>query len=175
MMSLGMPTLYQLRQELMPKMTTLSFPSINATTMYATRLCLSSAGRLSSGGLCAALALICLGVLDAKQAPAQQPGFSPVIIATGQYRQQIKSMPIEQRPYRPFHFYGNAVRRSYYRSAPTPLGAFSGRTYPNQFTPSSQPTVVPSPQSIVVPQTYSVGRPPMNYVAPPVYSSGYAW
>jgi len=38
-------------------------------------------------------------------------GWSPVIIARGEYRAQLKSMPIEARPMRPFHFYGNMVRR----------------------------------------------------------------
>ena len=32
-------------------------------------------------------------------------------IPTPQQRQQIRAMPIDQRPNRPFHFYGNAVRR----------------------------------------------------------------
>jgi len=48
-------------------------------------------------------------------ASAAEPGWSPVIVATGDYRAQIKSMPIEQRPYRPLHFYGNTVRRNHYR------------------------------------------------------------
>lgn len=42
-------------------------------------------------------------------------GFSPTIIAVGEERQLIESMPILQRPYRPLHFYGNTVRRRYYR------------------------------------------------------------
>jgi hypothetical protein len=50
-----------------------------------------------------------------------EPGWSPVIIATGHYRDQIRAMPIETRPYRPFHFYGNAVRRRYYRGSAMPL------------------------------------------------------
>jgi hypothetical protein len=49
---------------------------------------------------------------------AAEPGWSPVVIATGEYREQIKSMPIEQRPYRPFHFYGNTIRRNHYRGNP---------------------------------------------------------
>jgi hypothetical protein len=61
-----------------------------------------------------ALVLVC-GCFDDACVHAQQPGWSPVIIPTGAYRDQIKSMPIEQRPYRPLHFYGNAVRRNYYR------------------------------------------------------------
>jgi hypothetical protein len=54
-------------------------------------------------------------------ADAAEPSWSPVIIATGEYRQQIESMPIEQRPYRPLHFYGNAVRRNYHRGTPVPM------------------------------------------------------
>jgi hypothetical protein len=49
---------------------------------------------------------------------AAEPGWSPVVIATGEYRETIKSMPIEQRPYRPFHFYGNTIRRNHYRGNP---------------------------------------------------------
>lgn len=62
----------------------------------------------------AGLILACV-FFDNECVQAQQPGWSPVIIPTGAYRDQIKSMPIEQRPYRPLHFYGNAVRRNYYR------------------------------------------------------------
>lgn len=51
---------------------------------------------------------------------AAEPGWSPVIIATGDYRQQIESTPIELRPYRPLHFYGNTVRRNYHRGTPIP-------------------------------------------------------
>jgi hypothetical protein len=44
-----------------------------------------------------------------------QPGWSPVVIATGAYRQQLQQTPITQRPNRPLHFYGNTVRRRYHR------------------------------------------------------------
>ena len=56
-------------------------------------------------------------------------GYSPVIIARGEYREQIKSMPIECRPNRPLHFYGNVVRRNYYRDSQpsTPRGVILGR------------------------------------------------
>lgn len=50
-----------------------------------------------------------------------EPGWSPVVIARGEYREQIKSQPIEQRPYRPFHFYGNTVRRQHHRGNPLPM------------------------------------------------------
>lgn len=51
---------------------------------------------------------------------AREPGWSPVVIARGAYREQIKSLPMEQRPYRPLHFYGNTVRRLHYRGNPLP-------------------------------------------------------
>jgi hypothetical protein len=54
-------------------------------------------------------------------ASAGEPGWSPVIIATGDYRKEIESLPIEQRPYRPLHFYGNTVRRIHYRGTPLPI------------------------------------------------------
>ena len=56
---------------------------------------------------------------DSFAAKSADPGWSPVVIATGAYRQQLQATPIEQRPYRPLHFYGNTVRRRHYRSTPT--------------------------------------------------------
>ena len=50
-----------------------------------------------------------------------EPGWSPVIIATGAYREQIRATPIELRPYRPFHIYGNTIRRMHYRGTPLPI------------------------------------------------------
>jgi hypothetical protein len=41
---------------------------------------------------------------------ARNPGYS---------RAEIRAMPITERPSRPGHFYGNAVRRNYYRQAET--------------------------------------------------------
>lgn len=52
---------------------------------------------------------------------AAEPGWSPVIVARGDYRAALQSLPIEQRPYRPLHFYGNTVRRMHYRGTPLPL------------------------------------------------------
>jgi hypothetical protein len=51
---------------------------------------------------------------------ASEPGWSPNVIARGEERQQIRATPIEQRPYRPLHFYGNTVRRIHYRGTPLP-------------------------------------------------------
>lgn len=49
-------------------------------------------------------------------AEAAQTGFDPRIVALGDAREEIKSKPIEQRPYRPLHVYGNTVRRRHSRS-----------------------------------------------------------
>ncbi|WP_160148207.1 hypothetical protein [Rubripirellula obstinata] len=101
--------------------------------------------------------LISVSPASVQQATAQDPGWSPTIIATGQYREQLKSMPIEQRPYRPLHFYGNSVRRNYYR------GTTGGQALAPQST-----TIRSNP-------VYSAQRPAWSgnsYRAPtsPVYS-----
>lgn len=48
---------------------------------------------------------------------ARQTGFDPRIVTFGEAREDIKSTPIEKRPYRPLHVYGNTVRRRHYREA----------------------------------------------------------
>ncbi len=55
-------------------------------------------------------------------APAEgaEPGWRGVVIARGAEREQIESTDILDRPYRPLHFYGNTVRRQYYRGRGTP-------------------------------------------------------
>jgi hypothetical protein len=98
-----------------------------------------------------------LGLTD--PATAQDPGWSPVIIPTGAYRDQIKSMPIEQRPYRPLHFYGNSVRRSYYRG--TPNTQFAERQ-----AEMAQPSRSNVPMQTQYPQPYSLQpSPPQAYPA----------
>ena len=59
---------------------------------------------------------------------AAEPGWAPFVIARGEQRQIIRSLPIEQRPYRPLHFYGNTVRRMHYRGMPLPnFGELTGQ------------------------------------------------
>jgi len=41
------------------------------------------------------------------------PAYYPYTIARAQDRTWIRNLPMEQRPDRPLHFYGNRVRRSY--------------------------------------------------------------
>ncbi|MCM2373581.1 hypothetical protein [Aporhodopirellula aestuarii] len=71
------------------------------------------------------ITISCTGIVS-----AGDTGWSPVVIARGEYRDQIKSLPIEQRPNRPLHFYGNSVRRKHQRD-----------------------TVIPSRQTIATPTT----------------------
>ena len=49
-----------------------------------------------------------------------EPGWLGVVFARGELKQWIDSTPIVDRPNRPFHFYGNAVRREYYRGSALP-------------------------------------------------------
>ena len=66
------------------------------------------------------------------------------------YRAQIRSMPIELRPNRPFHFYGNTVRRRQQRVNPAPQ------------TPVSTPlyrVVTPARRSVVVPTSVGAAYP----------------
>lgn len=50
-------------------------------------------------------------------AEAAGTGFDPRIVTFGEARQEIQNTPIEQRPYRPLHVYGNTVRRRQQRAA----------------------------------------------------------
>ena len=52
-------------------------------------------------------------VIGAEAAPPT--GWNKTIILRGQERAVVKSVPIEKRPNRPFHIYGNTVRRMEYR------------------------------------------------------------
>ncbi len=53
-------------------------------------------------------------------ADSNEPGWLGVVVARGELKQWIDSTPIVERPNRPFHFYGNAVRREYYRGSALP-------------------------------------------------------
>jgi len=79
----------------------------------------SSMRRLATG-LCA-LVLILQAVPAESSEPADhEPGWIPIVVARGSLREQIDATPIELRPYRPLHFYGNTVRRRYYRGTSMP-------------------------------------------------------
>ena len=61
------------------------------------------------------------GYVDSIQYNSQQSWY-PYVIARGEDRAQIQSMPMEMRPNRPGHFWGNTVRRNYYRNGAVPMG-----------------------------------------------------
>jgi hypothetical protein len=50
-----------------------------------------------------------------------EPGWARPVFPTSDQQAQIEATPIHLRPYRPLHFYGNTVRRQYYRGTPIPL------------------------------------------------------
>lgn len=52
---------------------------------------------------------------------AQEPGWTSRVFKLGPEREISEQTPILERPYRPLHFYGNAVRRNYYRGNPLPM------------------------------------------------------
>ncbi len=60
-----------------------------------------------------------LGLFSSQSATAETQ-WLPNVVARGDLQRQIESTPIEQRPNRPLHFYGNTVRRAYYRGNPLP-------------------------------------------------------
>ncbi|MCA9127516.1 MAG: hypothetical protein KDB22_10540 [Planctomycetales bacterium] len=51
---------------------------------------------------------------------AQEPSWTGAVIKRGQDRVQSNATDILDRPYRPLHFYGNTIRRSYYRGVARP-------------------------------------------------------
>ena len=61
-------------------------------------------------------------------AAPNEPGWLGVVVARGELKEWIESTPIVERPNRPLHFYGNAVRRKYYRgnALPKPADAVKG-------------------------------------------------
>jgi hypothetical protein len=54
------------------------------------------------------------------EAPAAAAEFDPRVVTFGSERDQIKSTPIEKRPNRPLHVYGNSVRRRHDRAMQSP-------------------------------------------------------
>lgn len=51
---------------------------------------------------------------------AAHNGWDPAVITFGEKRRQIEQTPILHRKNRPFHFYGNTVRRRYYEGRTLP-------------------------------------------------------
>lgn len=53
-------------------------------------------------------------------ANSQEPGWASNVVTPEPLRATLEATPIVYRPYRPFHFYGNTVRRIYYRGTAIP-------------------------------------------------------
>lgn len=63
-----------------------------------------------------------LMLTTAVRGAANEPGWTPRVIKTGEDRELSEQTPMIYRPYRPLHFYGNTVRRVYYRGRALPNG-----------------------------------------------------
>ena len=68
------------------------------------------------------IALMALGQTETILPEREEPQWVGVVVARGGLRDEIETTPILDRPYRPLHFYGNTVRRSYYRGTMLPNG-----------------------------------------------------
>ena len=86
-------------------------------------------------------------------AASNEPGWLGVVVARGELKEQIESTPIVDRPNRPFHFYGNTVRRDIIaatrspgratwskaarRDFQTPVNRMSSTAFPDQGLPQA--------------------------------------
>ena len=78
--------------------------------------------------LCCTICFVVIVTFFNSEASAQlrrkrvsEPGWTSKVIKRGTDRTISKNTPIELRPYRPLHFYGNTVRRRHYRGNPLPM------------------------------------------------------
>ena len=78
--------------------------SFSANRRPSIRILLLLAGLVSTAGL---------GDCAGQTSYSATPNYYPHTIARPQDRAWIRNLPIEQRPDRPLHFYGNRVRRSH--------------------------------------------------------------
>lgn len=68
-------------------------------------------------------AALCASAVAPVGAEAAGTGIDVRIVTVGEAREQLKAMPITERPYRPLHVYGNTVRR---RNQKSQAGALPG-------------------------------------------------
>lgn len=69
--------------------------------------------RIDAKGILLAIVAATALLSDAR---ARDASFDPRVITFGDSRDKIKATPIEKRPNRPLHVYGNSVRRRHSRS-----------------------------------------------------------
>lgn len=70
-------------------------------------------------GFLASISLVLCSVAHAAS-PQGEPGWRHGVVLFGDEREAKDATPILQREYRPLHFYGNTVRREYYRGSVRP-------------------------------------------------------
>jgi hypothetical protein len=68
------------------------------------------------------IAAMALGQPQSIPPGREEPRWLGVVVARGGLRDEIEATPVLERPYRPLHFYGNTVRRSFYRGTILPNG-----------------------------------------------------
>lgn len=106
------------------------FPARPLVKRHSTANAKSRTGRLPLRGMLACIFACSLSIgstVNAADRAANEPGWIPNIVAFGELREQIEATPIENRPYRPLHFYGNTVRRIHYHGSALPrLGDGAG-------------------------------------------------
>ncbi|MFN9369331.1 MAG: hypothetical protein ACK6CT_11300 [Planctomycetia bacterium] len=73
------------------------------------------------------VAALGLAALLPGSAEAAGSGFDPRVVMMGEAREQLKATPIEARPYRPLHVYGNTVRRRHSRGTAQPQSTRTAR------------------------------------------------
>lgn len=66
------------------------------------------------------IVFIAFWVSSEKTSFGREPDWQREILARGRQAERIRSQEIIHRPYRPFHFYGNTIRRLHYRGSGRP-------------------------------------------------------
>jgi len=75
--------------------------------------------------------LLAIIFLSQSSSVAAEPGWYPYVVARGADRAAIQNTPMHLRPYRPMHFYGNAIRRNFHRGTLAPMPRDFRRTVGN--------------------------------------------
>lgn len=90
--------------------------------------------------------ILALMICMPSAASGQEPAWYPWVIAPPEVRTVIQETPMELRPYRPLHIWGNTVRRMYYRGNPLP--APRDLLDASDSVLRSRPLPVPAPRSL---------------------------
>lgn len=69
---------------------------------------------------CVLVASVILPFFFTSAGSAQEPGWASDVFVPRATQRRVDAVPIVARPYRPFHVYGNTVRRIHYRGRALP-------------------------------------------------------